>query len=71
MKQLNEFWTRIPVGWYAIHAGAQQINEERAERIRAVWPTAPAEETLPHSAILGDLARDAVRSVKRIDTVAI
>ncbi|CAK9062824.1 unnamed protein product [Durusdinium trenchii] len=48
----NRAW-RIPVGWYAIHAGAQQINEERAERIRAVWPTAPAEETLPHSAILG------------------
>ena len=34
---------RIPVGWYAIHAGAQTINDERAARIRSVWPEAPAE----------------------------
>ena len=48
----NRAW-RIPVGWYAIHAGAQLINDERAERIRTTWPDAPAEESLPHSAILG------------------
>eukprot|EP00435_Cladocopium_sp_Y103_P021165 s1178_g5.t1 len=38
----NRAW-RIPMGWYAIHAGAQTINEERAARIRSVWPDAPAE----------------------------
>ncbi|CAE7571485.1 LCP2 [Symbiodinium natans] len=52
----NRAW-RIPQGWYAIHAGAQHINEDRAARIRAVWPDAPPEEchgeSLPHGAILG------------------
>eukprot|EP00930_Biecheleria_cincta_P041202 TRINITY_DN28213_c0_g1_i1.p1 TRINITY_DN28213_c0_g1~~TRINITY_DN28213_c0_g1_i1.p1 ORF type:complete len:246 (-),score=26.26 TRINITY_DN28213_c0_g1_i1:98-835(-) len=48
----NRSW-QIPTGWYAIHAGSQMINEERAERIRQVWPDAPAEESLVHSAILG------------------
>merc|ERR1712136_215187 len=48
----NRAW-KIPCGWYAIHAGSQFINAERAERVRQVWPDAPQEESLPHSAILG------------------
>lgn len=48
----NRSWS-IPRGWYALHAGAQRISEERAERVRAAWPEAPAEEGLPHGAILG------------------
>jgi len=48
----NRAW-KIPSGWYAIHCGAQHINEERAARLRQVWPEAPPEESLPHSAIMG------------------
>lgn len=48
----NRAWN-IPVGWYALHVGAQHINQERAERIRVTWPDAPPEESLPHSAIVG------------------
>ncbi|CAE8732520.1 unnamed protein product, partial [Polarella glacialis] len=48
----NRSW-RIPVGWYAIHCGAQIISSERAERMRQVWPEAPPEESLPHGAIMG------------------
>lgn len=48
----NRSW-KIPLGWYAIHAGSQPINEERGARTRAAWPDAPPEESLPHSAILG------------------
>ncbi|CAE7334917.1 LCP2 [Symbiodinium sp. KB8] len=48
----NRAW-RIPEGWYAIHSGSQHINEDRAARIRAVWPEAPPEDSLPHGAILG------------------
>ena len=48
----NRSWT-IPKGWYALHAGAQMINEERAARTREAWPEAPAEEELPHGAIAG------------------
>merc|ERR1712224_1105711 len=40
-------------GWHAIHAGAQFINEERAERTRQAWPEAPPEKELAHSAIAG------------------
>jgi hypothetical protein len=48
----NRSW-RIPVGWYAIHAGAQFINEERALRISQAWPDAPPEKDLQHSALYG------------------
>lgn len=48
----NRSW-RIPVGWYAIHAGAQMINEERAARTLEAWPDAPREKDLPHSAVVG------------------
>lgn len=48
----NRNW-RIPVGWYAIHSGSQMITEERADRLRSVWPDAPCEEHLPHGAIMG------------------
>lgn len=48
----NRAW-RIPEGWYAIHSGSQHINEDRAARIRTVWPEAPPEDSLPHGAILG------------------
>lgn len=48
----NRTWA-IPRGWYALHAGAQMINEERAQRTRKAWPEAPPEEELPHGAIAG------------------
>lgn len=48
----NRAW-EIPVGWYAIHSGRQDISDERAARIREVWPNAPPEDSLPHGAILG------------------
>mmetsp|Transcript_19788 Transcript_19788/g.36120 ORF Transcript_19788/g.36120 Transcript_19788/m.36120 type:complete len:630 (+) Transcript_19788:56-1945(+) len=48
----NRGW-KIPVGWYAIHAGGKHINEERAQRVRQVWPDAPKEKSLPHGAIYG------------------
>jgi len=48
----NRAW-KIPIGWYAIHSGSQTISEERAERIRLVWPDAPLEASLPHGAIMG------------------
>ena len=48
----NRTWA-IPKGWYAIHAGAQMINEERAQRTLQAWPDAPPEEELPHRAIAG------------------
>eukprot|EP00927_Polykrikos_kofoidii_P008286 TRINITY_DN13433_c0_g2_i1.p1 TRINITY_DN13433_c0_g2~~TRINITY_DN13433_c0_g2_i1.p1 ORF type:complete len:579 (+),score=81.02 TRINITY_DN13433_c0_g2_i1:89-1825(+) len=48
----NRSW-KIPRGWYAIHAGAQIITEERLERVMQVWPEAPKEDSLPHGAILG------------------
>lgn len=48
----NRSW-RIPAGWYALHSGSQVISDERAERVRQVWPDAPAEESIPHGAILG------------------
>lgn len=48
----NRSWA-IPKGWYALHAGAQMINAERAARTREAWPEAPAEEDLPHGAIAG------------------
>ena len=48
----NRSWA-IPRGWYALHAGAQMINEERAKRTRQAWPEAPPEEELPHRVIAG------------------
>eukprot|EP00929_Paragymnodinium_shiwhaense_P102539 TRINITY_DN65731_c0_g1_i1.p1 TRINITY_DN65731_c0_g1~~TRINITY_DN65731_c0_g1_i1.p1 ORF type:complete len:560 (-),score=128.39 TRINITY_DN65731_c0_g1_i1:51-1730(-) len=48
----NRAW-KIPLGWHALHCGAQTITPERAERVREVWPDAPAEDTLPHRAIYG------------------
>lgn len=48
----NRSWG-IPSGWYAAHSGSQLISDERAERIREVWPDAPPEASLPHGAILG------------------
>ena len=48
----NRRWA-IPKGWYALHAGAQMINEERAKRTIEAWPEAPPEEELPHRAIAG------------------
>ncbi|CAK0874497.1 unnamed protein product, partial [Prorocentrum cordatum] len=48
----NRSW-KIPLGWYAIHAGSKLINEERGARTREAWPEVPPEESLPHGAILG------------------
>ena len=48
----NRTWA-IPSGWYALHAGAQLINEDRKQRTLEAWPEAPAEEDLPHRAIAG------------------
>lgn len=48
----NRGW-RMPSGWYAVHAGAERINAERAERTRRAWPDVPPEESLPHGAICG------------------
>lgn len=48
----NRSW-EIAEGWYALHSGAKEIEEERAERVRQVWPDAPAESSLPHCAIMG------------------
>eukprot|EP00446_Apocalathium_sp_SHHI-4_P001684 CAMPEP_0177186902 /NCGR_PEP_ID=MMETSP0367-20130122/18905_1 /TAXON_ID=447022 ORGANISM="Scrippsiella hangoei-like, Strain SHHI-4" /NCGR_SAMPLE_ID=MMETSP0367 /ASSEMBLY_ACC=CAM_ASM_000362 /LENGTH=269 /DNA_ID=CAMNT_0018634249 /DNA_START=69 /DNA_END=876 /DNA_ORIENTATION=+ len=48
----NRGW-RIPLGWHAIHAGSQLINDERAERTRQAWPDAPRESDLPHGAVIG------------------
>ena len=48
----NRTWA-IPSGWYALHSGAQQINEERRQRTLEAWPDVPDEESLPHRAIAG------------------
>jgi len=48
----NRSW-KIPVGWYALHAGSQVITEDRADRVKQMWPDVPAEVSLPHGAILG------------------
>ena len=56
----NRRWA-IPKGWYALHAGAQMINDERAKRTLEAWPDAPPEEELPHRAIAGLIYVDQIR----------
>eukprot|EP00435_Cladocopium_sp_Y103_P058496 s347_g20.t1 len=56
----NRTWA-IPKGWYALHAGAQMINDERAKRTLEAWPEAPPEEELPHRAIAGLIYIDQIR----------
>lgn len=53
IKLIENRTFRIPVGWHAIHVGAQFINDERAERTRLAWPDAPKEDELPHGVIAG------------------
>ena len=48
----NRSW-KIPRGWYALHCGSQMISDDRAERVRQAWPSAPPEESLPHGVIMG------------------
>ncbi|CAE7223009.1 PRDX5, partial [Symbiodinium pilosum] len=46
---------KFPDGWYALHVACEDPDPESSEalQLQGEWPSAPAEEDLPHGALVG------------------